>query len=362
MKKILFYINLITYGGAERVLVNLANEFSKRDYQVILVTSYYNDKKEAYEIDKNIKRISLQNSKENKLFIIKNIILTYKLRKICKQENIDVVISFMAEPNFRAIISTTFLGTKNVISIRNDPNMEYPNFLYKILAKILYPFASGCVFQTEEAKKWFDKSVQIKSEIILNHVDKKFYQVKFEGVRKDIVTVGRLEKQKNQKLLIEAFGKIAIDFPDENLIIYGDGSEKESLEKLTKSLCIENRVIFKGFYNDIQEEIKGARVFVLSSDYEGLPNAVMEAMSLGLPVISTDCPCGGPKLLISNNENGILVNVGDLEEMVIALYKILSNRELAESLEENAKIKSFEFESVIIFNKWEQYIKNIIYN
>jgi len=281
------------------------------------------------------------------------------LRKICKNENPDIMISFMAEANFRTIAATMFLDIKTLISVRNDPDKEYPNKLYKLMAKILYPLASGCVFQTEDAEKWFSKKIQRKSKIILNHVDKKFYKIHDQGEKKNIVTVGRLEPQKNHELLIEAFAEIANDFPKENLVIYGNGSKRQALYELAKKLGIEDRVYFMGFRLDIQEKIKDAELFVLSSNYEGLPNAVMEAMALGLPVISTDCPCGGARILIDNNINGILVKAGDKEEMANAMRRILSDYSFADYLSHNAKITAKEFEPDKIFESWQNYIEQI---
>lgn len=357
MKKILFYINSINFGGAERVICNLANRFSNANYDVILVTSFKVDNE--YELNCKVKRLSLEDKEIQQSFIKRNLQRTKKLRNICKNEKPDVLISFMAESSFRAIIATRLLNTKTLISVRNDPNMEYPNMLFKIFAKLLYPLSSGCVFQTEDAQKWFSDRIQKKSNIILNHVDEKFYKVDFKGKRTNIITVGRLESQKNHKLLIEAFAQIADEFPMENLLIYGEGSQKDELKKLTKVLNIEKRVFFMGTSIDIEEKIKGAKLFVLSSDYEGLPNVLMEAMTVGLPVISTDCPCGGPRMLIDNNINGVLVNTGDKYDMANSIRKILNDEKFAQNLGINAKIKAKEFEPNKVFIEWEKYINKI---
>lgn len=357
MKKILFYMNSIHFGGAERVIVNLANKFSDGNYEVIFVTSFKCN--EEYTLKNKVKRLILEDIGLEQSFIKKNFFRTIKLRKICKIEKPDILVSFMAEPNFRAIVATMFLGIRTLISVRNDPNKEYPNKLFRLIAKILYPLASGCVFQTEDAQKWFSKEIQKKSKIILNHVDEKFYKVDFKGERRNVVAVGRMEPQKNHKLLIEAFAKIANSFPDENLIIYGDGSQRRKLNELSKELDMEDRIIFMGESKEIQEKIKNAKVFILSSDYEGLPNVVMEAMTLGLAVISTDCPCGGPRMLIDNNKNGLLVKIEDSNEMSNAMYKVLSNPTLAYKLGCNAKISASEFEPNKIFKNWENYIYEI---
>lgn len=360
MKKILFYINTIGFGGAERVLVNLANEFSNRNYEVILVTSY--TEKEEYNLHNKVRRLSLEDKNINESFLIRNIRRILKLRTICKKEKPNIVISFMAEPNFRAIIATAFLNIKNLISVRNDPDKEYPNIIFRLMAKVLYNFSSGCVFQTEDAKLWFPKRIQKKSEIILNHVDEKFYKVKSDGKRKNIVTVGRLEPQKNHKLLIEAFANISNEFPMEFLEIYGEGSQKDNLKNLVKLLNVDDKVVFRGIATDIEEKIKDAKLFVLSSDYEGLPNAVMEAMALGIPVISTDCPCGGPKMLIDNGKNGILVNKSNVKSMSDSIRNVLNNSTFSDYLGTNARIRAKEFESHKVFEKWVKYIEETINN
>jgi|LSQX01.2.fsa_nt_gb glycosyltransferase involved in cell wall biosynthesis len=355
MTKILFYINTIAPGGAERVMVNLANMFSNTGYEVVFVTSYYDSNE--YQLSKYIKRLSLESERTKQSFLKKNISRICKLRKICKIERPNIVISFLPEPNFRAIIATMFLGIKTIISVRNDPNREYSSIIYKCLAKILYPLASGVVFQTEEAKNWFSKRIRRKSKIILNPVNEKFFKVNFSGKRNNVVTVGRLESQKNHQLLIKAFARVSEEFRDECLLIYGEGSQKRALHELIKSLNLEDRVVFKGISKNLEEEIKDAKVFVLSSDYEGLPNAVMEAMVLGLPVISTDCPCGGPRLLIDHNKSGILVRPNDVEAMAKAIYNVLSNPFFAEQLGMKAKNRAKNFAPDKVFEEWEEYIR-----
>lgn len=360
MKKIMFYINTIKYGGAERVMVNIANNFSRLDYDVVFVTSVASDGE--YVLDDSIKRINLESSNLKQSFLKKNISRIKKLREVCRREKPHILISFMPEPNFRAIIATSFLNVKNLISVRNDPDKEYPNIIYKLLCKTLYPLADGCVFQTKDAQSWFSNIVKEKSRIILNQVDEKFYNTSFNGKRKNIVTVGRLEGQKNQELLIEAFSEVAKEFSNDNLLIYGEGHLKGKMTEIIKNKKLENRVILMGTSNQIYEEIKGAKVFVLCSNYEGLPNVLMEAMALGIPVISTDCPCGGPKMLINQNYNGILIDINSKEQLVESIRKIMGDESFADLIGENAKHTAEKFKSKIIFQEWKEYIEFIINN
>ena len=347
MKKILFYMNTIGHGGAERVMVNLSTHFSGK-YECVFVTSM--EIAEEYTLNSSVKRINLVDS-EIGGFLKKNFVLTRKLRRVIKQEKPDIVISFMAEPNFRALTACIGRKTKNLISVRNDPNKEYPSRLHRMLAKTLYRLSDGVVFQTEQAKEWFPKAVQKKSRIILNQVASSFYAINHTGERHGVVTVGRLTKQKNHRLLIKAFSDIANEV-ESNLTIYGEGELREELQAYVEELGLQNRVFLPGVINNVGETIKDSEVFVLSSDYEGMPNALMEALALGIPCISTDCPCGGPNALIKSGENGILIPVGDCDALSEALKALLLDAQYANKLGVSAKERSMEISPERIFACW----------
>ncbi len=355
--RILFYINAIHQGGAERVMVNLANQFSEKGNDVILVTSF--EDYWEYPVGEGVERYSFEDRDFKKEgFLRQNIKWTLNLRKVIKEYCPDVVISFMAEPNFRTILAAAGLETKSVISVRNDPNKEYPNFVYRILAKSLYLFADGIVFQTEDAKKWFSAIIQKKSRIIYNQVDKKFYTSPECDVKKDIVTCGRLVAQKNHTMLVDAFSLISNDL-DENLYIYGEGELRSSLEKKIREKNLENRVFLPGDIKNVEEMLSRAKVFVLSSDYEGMPNALMEAMAVGVPCISTDCPCGGPKMLF-HNDTEFLVSVGNTEQMAEKMKTLLLNKDKRERNSKLMKKYSLAFTPECIFKKWDEYVNELV--
>lgn len=355
--KILFYINTLGRGGAERVISNLANSFSGVQYESVLVTSAKVENE--YNVDDKVRRIILNDDQKKRNFISKNISLIRKLRKTIKAENPDVVVSFMAEPNFRTIISTMGLKTKTLISVRNDPNKEYPNKPYRFLAKRLYKKADAVVFQTEEAKAWFPEAIQAKSKIIANDVNPIFFETEYVG-GKDIVTLGRLTEQKNHSLLIEAFSRIKDQFPDVNLMIYGSGNLEERLDRQIAELELTNRVFLMGQTTDSQKVLSEAKCFVLSSDFEGMPNALLEALVVGVPSISTDCPCGGPKCMIKDGVNGLLTRVGNVEDLCTALNKILSNDDFALTLSQNAKKSSEKYRSDKVFAEWKSFLESIL--
>lgn len=355
--KILFYINSLCHGGAERVINNLSTQFSEHGYDCVLVTSFLADNE--YSMGKKAKRISLFPQKLSCNFLKRNYLLAGGLRKVLKEEKPDVLVSFMAEPNFRAIVASFGLKNKVVVSVRNDPNREYGTFITKILAKILFRRADGIVFQTEDAKKWFPKSIQKKSKIIFNQVDEVFYNTKYEGERHDIITTGRLVPQKNHKLLIRAFAAIADKVPD-NLFIYGEGELRSELETLIAELHMQDRIFLPGGIKNVADTIKSAKLFVLSSDYEGMPNSLMEAMALGIPCISTDCPCGGPRELFGENLKKNLVVMKNESKLAQTMLNVLCTQ--PKEIEIKTKERAQLFFPTQIYTDWAQYIQIVVSN
>lgn len=356
-KTLLFNINTIGGGGAERVITQVANYMSSVGCNVIIVTSFA--KKEEYPLAPEIKRVNLDKNRVNKSRLIRNFFRISGLRRICKQYKADAVISFMAESNFRNVCATVGLSTKSIISVRNDPAHEYPDKIYRFIAKFILPCADGCIFQTEDARKWFPKRLQKKSSIIFNAVDPAFFSVR-RAPGNAVVTLGRLCEQKNHAMLIKAFAEAAPHDPDIQLQIYGKGILDEPLRKLIFDLGLADRVRLMGTTTRSAEVLSKARVFVLSSDYEGMPNALMEAMAAGVPSISTDCPCGGPKMLIKSGINGILVPVGDEKAMAEAISALLKNEAAAEEYGKAAKEMAAEFHPDLIFKQWREYIEGVL--
>lgn len=347
--KILFYINVLSNGGAERVMANLANGFI-HDHQIIMVNSFSMPKE--YPLNESIKHYYLEDTELKQGFLKKNAFRIRKLKEIIKTERPDITISFMAEPNFRLILANLFTKTKTIVSVRNDPNREYPNFLFKFLAKLLYRFADGIVFQTQDAQKWFPKHIQKKSVIIYNPVKDSFYCKECGNVNSGIVAVGRLTKQKNHLMLINAYEAIA-DKVEDDLFIYGEGELRKDLESRISELDHSSRVHLMGNQSDIESLIKDSKLFVMPSLYEGMPNSLMEAMALGLPCLSTDCPCGGPRELLVSD---YLVPVGDQGALEREMVKICNNPDLLEQMSLENKSKAEQFQLSEIIKSWYAFI------
>ncbi len=356
MKTLMFYINSLNRGGAERVLLQLAERFAAAGYRAVFVTSFRDA--EEYPVPKTVERISIEEEQLPQSRLKKNISRISALRKLCRQYRPQALIAFMAEPNFRAVLAAAGLPVKTIISVRNTPEKEYAGRLFRFVAKHILPHADGCVFQTEDARAWFPKKLQDKSTVIMNQVSRSFFDEAPAAEKKDIFTVGRLNAQKNQAMLIRAFSRL--ENCDDRLIIYGEGPLRAELEELIEELGLNERVKLMGLSHDILRDIKGAKIFVLPSDYEGMPNALLEAMALGLCCVSTDCPCGGPRAVIEDSVNGRLIPAGGEDALVEVLQELLADGERREAMADAARQRAGMFSPEAIFARWQEYVEKVI--
>ena len=358
-KKICFLVNSLKRGGAERVISNLADYFVLQGYKVSVVTPIR--EKEEYSVRQEVKRVmSEPPAEELKKGRVRNFLTRWSfLRKIWKQENPDIIVSFIGKVNMMALLTTRGLRIPVLVSVRSDPNREYKTRILKLLSKTLFGCAAGIIVQTKDAKDYFPKRLRRKCVIMDNPLNPEFVRTPYHGTRRNvIVTVGRMDANKNQKLLIDAFLNIAADFQDIELELYGDGNKREEWQKYCEGQTYGSRIHFMGRCDRIADRIQDARVFVLTSRIEGMPNALMEAMALGIPVISTDCPCGGPRTLIESGESGLLYSVDALQELEAALKSVLTDRAVEDKLGAKAYEAAKRWQPEIVFAQWKDYIES----
>lgn len=370
-KKIAFLINSLGKGGAEHVALNLAEHFSKIGYEILLVTS--RKLPEEYEVAFPVKRRLLEEEIAGAPFGRAGRVPARirRLAAVWKEEKPDLIVAFIGKMNLYAMLSTGGLFFKNripvILSVRSDPAREYPSHLQKMLAELLFRKAAGVIFQTEDAKLAFSEKVQKHSAVLPNALDESFVRERYTGKREnEIVMVGRLDANKNHQLLLRAFARLQREYLQEypGLIIkiYGGGLAGSDTEPMLRALAgelgIADKVRFMGRRSDIRDQIERSRIFVLSSDYEGMPNALLEAMATGLAVISTDCPCGGPKTVIRDGENGLLIPVGDEAALTAALQRILDDPELEESLGREAAKLARELAPEKVCRRWQEEIES----
>ncbi|MBQ2986540.1 MAG: glycosyltransferase family 4 protein [Tyzzerella sp.] len=358
-KKIICYIDTLQLGGAERVMANLCNHLVEKGNDVVLINDLEPTKKlKEYEIDSRVERIFLDKCK-SKNRVLNNIYRVIMLRKSIQEQKASVIISFLGPPNLRMLIATIGLRLKKIVSVRNDPKREYGVGVKKIVSNLLFGLADGVVFQTKEASEYFNITTQKKAAIIANPVKLSFFNQKQLEENDSIVVIGRLQPQKNPSLVLNAYRQIKEEFPTTTLDFYGEGELKENLIKTINRYGLQDNVFFHGQVSNTSEILASAKVYVLSSDYEGMPNALMEAMAVGIPIISTNCPCGGPKCLIENSEQGFLVNVGDANEIAEHLRIILSEKTLRDKMRVAARKRAEDFKPEKIFKQWLEYINKV---
>ena len=285
--------------------------------------------------------------------------LSYLKNEIKKIEP-DYVIS-LATPKTSILLSiVSFVRDyKLVISERNDPAQYPKGLLIRKLRNIAYRMADGIVFQTHDAKDYFNK-LAIKNAVVIPNPVSVIVPEEIVKVRKKkIVNFCRIEPQKNIRMLIDAFLNLPSKYKDYSLEIYGIGDQLDEIKKYVSEKGETERVIFHGFVNNIHEKIIDASVFVSSSDYEGISNSMIEALALGLPVICTDCPIGGARMMITSGENGLLVPVKDVISMTKAIEYMLNNKEAAERMGENAKKIMNEYSPDSISLKWISFMRGL---
>lgn len=360
MKKIALFINSLQKGGSERVMVNLAEYFHRNHYEVLLVTQY---KKEVeYDISPEIKRVYSEPEESelggSRLHNFKVRFCT--LRSIWKSFQPDVVLSFLGKNNLMAILTAAFLPVKVAVSVRGEPTMEYEGSKMQMVTKLLFHFADGVILQTKRAKAFFPPKVQKKSVILPNPLNPLFLRERYKGRKENVIAAaGRLDENKNHTMLINAFSMIAEEFPKLRLVIYGEGDNREKLEQLVVDKKLKERIELPGSVTDVAGYIEKVRIFALTSNTEGMPNSVIEAMCLGIPTVATDCPCGGPAELIQDGENGLLVPVGDEKALAEAFRKILCSPEFEKKLGDNAVRIKETMETDKVCGLWEEYLKQL---
>lgn len=364
MHKILFHLNCLEQGGAERVVSNLANQFSKEGYEVIVATEWQGENE--FKLEDKVRRIhvGLRTEDEGKNKFVKVFLRHKYLRKLIKEEQPDITIAFAHKANYRALLSTIGMKVPVMISIRTDPVGHYDSLMDKIQIPLLFPRAAGCVFQTEGQRDFFPEYLQRKSRIILNPVNDKYLNVPAPKQReKVVVQSGRLVDFKNQPMLLEAFMEVHKKHPDYQLKIYGGDSfdgTKEILENIIKENKAESFIHLMGASDELEKELPKAAVYAFSSDWEGLPNALLEAMALGMPIVATDCPCGGPRTVMTHEVDGLLVPIKDPKALAAGINRLIEDRELAERLGNNARRISEKINGPSVQAQWRDYIEEII--
>lgn len=363
MRKIAFHLNCLEQGGAERVVTNLANQFAQEGYQVIIATEWYGENE--FQIAPEVRRVhvGLREGDEKKHRLVQFMLRVKYLRKFLKEEKPDILIPFARKALYRGLMAAYFIRIPVLISIRTDPAGHYEERSDKIQIPLLFPRADGCVFQTEGAKAFFAPRLQDNSRIILNPINPKYIGIPEPEQRtRTVVQSGRLVDFKNQPMLIRAFVNVHALHPDYDLKIYGGDSfdgTKEILEGLIEELHAQDYIHLMGASDSLEKELADAALFAFTSDWEGLPNALMEAMALGLPIVATDCPCGGPRTIMTHEKDGLLIPIKDQKALEDGINRLIEDPAFAGRLGSRARRIAERANGQAVFAQWRDYIEEL---
>jgi glycosyltransferase involved in cell wall biosynthesis len=327
-KSICFISGGLSGGGQERALTYLANEFASRGIHISIICLFKTEL--FFELHPNIKVVwPLVNRITTNKFVYALKLVPY-IRRNVKQINPDTIVSFGDWFNSYSLIATRFLDKPVYITNRMGPNLYLGRFL-EFFNKRTYKKATAMIVQTARAKEIMQSKYKVQNISVIPE--------------KSIITVGRLTKAKGHQILIEAFSHVS----DKSwrLDIVGDGPEMESLKRLVQQLELQSNVHFHGHKKEFNYLLAKASIFVLPSYYEGFPNALLEAMSVPLACVSSNC-IAGPSDIITNGEDGFLFQTGNTVELTAILNELISNPLKIEYLEKNAyKVRErFDFQSI----------------
>lgn len=335
--KILCVTDKIAEGGAERACVQFAGGLANIGNDVTILVNRILENE--YEVSDSVKVVRLP---QDKLFLsdslaVRNIKRLPTIRKIIKKLNPDYIIPFMESNTIITLLATLGLHDKVIATVRVDPNEPSPycpNWVRDIFLRSAYKIFC----QNNQQVEYFSPKVRKRCFAIPNCCRDDLVPEGEKRERRDkivrIIAMGRLCGQKNFELLIEAFSAATEKNEDITLDIFGEGPSRDDLEQLADKLGMSERIRFRGWTCDVAETMREADLFILSSDYEGMPNSLQEAMTCGVPCIATDCPTG-PADMIKNGETGVLIAKGDKNAMRDAIEWMVSNPQLANVIGKN---------------------------
>jgi len=348
-------ISSMQTGGAERVMSQLLNHWAGRGWDVTVFTFEAVEAKSFYPLDFRVRYQPLALAGPSKNLVDRvhgNLRRMSGLRRALRKANPQAVLSFCAETNVMTLLATRGLGWPVFVSERAEPSVHKVARIWRVGRRLLYPRASKVIVQTKSAADFFPRVIRNRTVVIPNPVAGRPNSVGSERRKHRILAVGRLAPQKGFDWLIKAFALIHDKFPDWSLRIVGEGAERTDLRRQAMALGVAEKVEMPGIITEIEKEYDSASLFVLSSRYEGFPNALCEAMVAGLPVVAFDCP-GGIDEIIAPGQSGLVVRLGDIDSLAINMARLMASEELRHSLGKSATGIAIRYSADRILGLWE---------
>lgn len=360
-KKVLFIINDLRMGGAQRVLSIVMRELARSGYDVALITNH-SDSSDFYSIDNNIVRFSTGLSAPSGNVgqaVINNIKRISRIRQVISKELPDVVFSFMTETNIVTILATFLSGKRVIVSERSDPEKDKKSAIWKLLRKITYRNATLVTSNSKAALDYLARIVKKDNLVYLPNPVEGCREIGTHAEdsesRKIILVVARLHQAKGIDILIDAMSILKSKNKEYQVWIAGDGPEKENLQNQAKDLAVEQNIRWLGEVSELISLYKMASLFVLPSRREGMPNALLEAMSCGLPVIISDAS-PGPLEYVVNGESGLVFESGSSSSLADAIDELMGDDAKRHGMGKNSidKVKPFLCSNII--PQWEKIV------
>lgn len=355
--KITLIISSLGPGGAEVVMSELANYLVSKEHTVTIVVLAAPGEKPFYNLNSKIilKQINMTSKNNVNPFqrIINILLRCYKLRKIIIDSIPNVVLSFIDITNITTLFAMKGTKIPIIVSERIDPKYHKIPKLYSWLRNNLYPDSYRVIVQTKSSLEYFPSKIKKKSKIIPN--PNRLSQKSERKILRDprlIISVGRLEEQKDHETLIRAMPKVILKYPDLILKIYGEGSLRKKLKGLVDSFGLQKNIFLSGLKKNIEKYLNEADLFVFPSLYEGFPNALLEAMASGLPCIASDC--SGNNDIIENDLNGKLFKVKDINALSTLILELLDDYQGRKLISSESKKKVLLYDKNYIFAQWEK--------
>jgi GalNAc-alpha-(1->4)-GalNAc-alpha-(1->3)-diNAcBac-PP-undecaprenol alpha-1,4-N-acetyl-D-galactosaminyltransferase len=357
-RKLLLTIPTLQGGGAERVMTTLANYWAALGWDITLVTYEKEGTTPFYDVHASIHLIQINALSLNPFLLAFDILKRiWKMRRIMRQTSPQAVVSFMDMNNVLTTLAARGLGIPVCISERVDPQSTPISFVKKILRDGVYTLADAIIVQTERISVSLPNFLKKCTRVIENPIAAQQVSLNYEA--KNIIAVGRLCGQKGFNSLIEAFGLLPESCKDWILTLWGEGEDRAKLESLIQEKGLEKKVKLPGATKNIFQEMAKGSIFILSSRFEGMPNALCEAMALGLAVVSTDCPTG-PRELITPFEDGLLVPVDDVKALAEAMALLMQDPKMRKSFGEKASLKMKKYSIHHISSLWEKVFEEVL--
>ena len=362
--KILFITNSLGFAGAEKMLVFVANELAKRGHACYIANlnnapDYVNARRQVVD-----DKVVVYDLIKDEINGNKNHYTIKWLVNIVKNHQVNIVIGFTNFPNMYAKIVGLLTHIPSIMSERGDPSRTNGiNSFKDFIALTLINRCSGGVFQTEGAKKYYGRKLQKRGVVIPNpvYIDEKECGVCNTEKEKTIVSVGRLDNtQKRYDIMLQAFELFHHKHPEYILKLYGKGEDEELIKKWVHKMELDDAVKFMGLTASPMREIASDDIFLITSDYEGISNSLLEAMAIGMPCVSTDHSPGGARLLIRDHDNGLLAPIQDVNRIASCLCEYVENPALKYQCSVEARNVLKRFSPSCIINKWENYLYSMI--